>query len=63
MGGHPLSPLGVTGSTLAVLYSTVPPAEQARAIERMAGLGGVFEAAGLAARGIAAEPAEVREAA
>lgn len=59
MGGHPLSPIpGLNRKTQNAIYATVRPDEQRALIERMAQLGRIFEATGLAARGVGAAHAE-----
>jgi len=72
MGGHSIAPIpGVTNrKTLAMVYSTIRPSEQAEAIEAMAKLCGMFEATDPSgSAGVAAQPedaafvADLREAA
>jgi len=58
MGGHSIVHIpGATRKTLAALYSTIKPAEQAAAIEKMARLCGVFDGDGpTLVRGVSAQP-------
>jgi hypothetical protein len=55
MGGHPINKIaGLTKETQNAIYASVGADEQRALIEKMAQLGRIFEATGLAARGVGA---------